>query len=224
MAQLDEHADLGHYLVTVTHITSFDVNTISTSFVSLCLILLPDIKINATSGVVVLPLGTTSHGFIALRHVSYVKISIILIFLSDGCPLHAHAHDWWGSIRDVVRIEFNIGEWHVLSTVPFVKLRQLFRIIFIAQSFHIILHGILKAIVARFWATHELHFLHKVTVLVHIGHYLEAKLYLTEGRTINDLLSLPFVSYTMGSITAIFRDDFIQLLGKHGYFIISFQE
>ena len=70
MPHFNKYAYLSHYLVVVTEVAAFDVNTTRARLIALLLSLLPNVEVDAMGGVVFLPLRKTAHCLVTLWQVS----------------------------------------------------------------------------------------------------------------------------------------------------------
>lgn len=140
----NEHADLCHNHVTEAKVAALNIYACVTSFVTPFLGLLPNIEIDSVRRVVILPLRSSRHSFVALRHVSYVQVAIILVSFLNWGPGETHTHCDRIAVRYLVGIKINRGEGHVLCSVPLVEFGVLVRV---AHGFHVIFNCRLHAVI-----------------------------------------------------------------------------
>lgn len=150
----DEHADLCHNHVTEAKVAALNVYSCVTCFVTPFLGLLPNIEIDSVRRVVILPLRSSRHSLVALRHVSYVQVAIVLVSLFHWCPGETHTHCDRIAVRYLVGIKINRREGHMLCSVPLVEFGVLVRV---ANGFHVIFNSRLHAVVLRLDTADQLH-------------------------------------------------------------------
>lgn len=127
--------------------------------------------------IVIFPLGSARHSFVALGHVAYVQIAVVLVTLLHGGPGNTHAHDHGVTIRHLIRFEINRWERHVRCSVPLIKLGEF---VWIAHTFHVIFHVRFAAIIVGVGASYKLHPFEQEIMLVHVWYKLHANLNLVK--------------------------------------------